>query len=157
MFLQLMKEGCHLGKDRVDVRTAGPGGAAHGRVVDLDGFHKKSAGAPKPAVVGAGDEVDAAKELREAGAGDLVKDLKAALLADKESGLFHYCQVLGESRHVATYHFREIVHAVLALHQGLHDQEARGMGHRLHDGGADRRVGFELLKFWRHLFGKYTK
>jgi hypothetical protein len=31
------------------------------------------------------------------------------------------------------------------------------MGHRLHDGGADCRVGFELLKFWRHLFGKYTK
>jgi len=155
-----MKKGCHLGKDRVDVRTADPGGAAHGRVIDLNGLHKKSAGAPKPAVVGVGDEVDAEEELREAGAGDLVKDLQATLLADKESGFFHDCQVLGESRHVATCHFREIVHAMLTLHQGFHDQEARGMGHRLHDGGADRRIGFQFLKFWRfwrHLFGKYAK
>ncbi len=94
MFLQLMKEGCHLGKDRVDVRTANPGGAAHGRVVDLDGLHKKSAGAPKPAVIGAGDEVNTAEELCKAGAGDLIVDVQTPLLAGKQSRALHDRKVL---------------------------------------------------------------
>ena len=78
-----------------------------------------------------GNQIDAAKELGEAGAGDPVVDAETALLADKKPCPLHDGEMLGEGRDIATRLCRQIIHALLPLHEGFHDQEPRGVGHRL--------------------------
>ena len=84
----------------------------------------ESAGASHPCFLGAGNQIDAAKELGKTGAGDLVVDIQTPLLRDKQAGTLHHRQVLGESGDIASRHFRELTHAVFPVHQALHDQEA---------------------------------
>lgn len=115
VLLQLVKETRYLWQDGIDVRSADSGGATHGRIVHLELFHKLgnllgrdvlliscviqmrwrgSAGTGTLCLTGRADQVDASEEVGEAGAGDLVVNIEAALLADKKPCLLHDRQML---------------------------------------------------------------
>lgn len=96
-------------------------------------FMKGSAGAGKKPATCCGDQINTAEKLCEAGAGDLIKDLEAPFLTDKETGTFHDGEMLGECRDITSCQIREIVDTQLPFHQGLHDQKPCRVGHRFHN------------------------
>ena len=104
-------------------------------------------GLPRP-----GDQVDAAKEFCKAGAGNLVINAEAPLLGDKETGPLHDGEMLGEGRDIAACLSGQIIHTLLPLHEGLHDQEPCGVGHRLDHACPQRGVGFQLLQLASHIW-----
>jgi hypothetical protein len=126
-------------------------------------FHTKSrvgsvsAGTAKPCITRVGNEIDAAEELGETGAGNLVKNLDPPFFTDKKPSIFHDGKMFGKRGDIASSHHGEFGHAMFPMHEGFHDKQSRGVGHRLDNGGTGRCFGFELMDFWHHLFGKYAK
>jgi hypothetical protein len=111
-----------------------------------------SAGAGLFGVASGCDEVDAAEKFPKAGAGDLVVHADASFLTDEQTSLLHHGKMLGKGGDIAPYELGQFIHALFAMCEAFHDEQARGMGHRLHDGGAIGGVFFKRAEWRCHIW-----
>jgi hypothetical protein len=66
------------------------------------------------------DQVNAAEELQEAGAGDLVIDADAPPFALEQSGLFHDGEMFGKCRDIAARKGCQLIHTLPSMGESLH-------------------------------------
>jgi hypothetical protein len=81
------------------------------------------------------DEIDAAEEFEKTWTSHVIKDIHSALLALQQPCSLHKSKVLGQRGDIASREGGEIVHAFFTPREHLHHEKARGMCHRLDDGG----------------------
>jgi hypothetical protein len=81
------------------------------------------------------DEIDAAEEFEKTWTSNVIKDIHSAFLTLQQPRSLHESKVLGQRGDIASREGGEIVHAFFTPREHLHHEKARGMCHRLDDGG----------------------
>ena len=120
----------------------------HGELPSLAGLPARAVGC----FFAGRDEIDAAEELAKAGAGNLVVNADASFLTDEQARLLHHGKMLGKGGDIAPCQLGQFIHALFAMRKAFHDEQARGMGHRLHDGGAIGGVFFKRAEWRCHIW-----